>query len=331
MTLHRFAPASAALLLAIASACGGSHGPTSPAVDPLAGFPSGALSLTVSPVDLSAVRLITPLGNLNPPSHVLPADHIYFYTTDPTGSVTGARADFRAPGDGTINWMLGTTVGAESKIVVRQTTTFSYYLDHLILTTPLTVGMTVKAGQVLGTTGFALAVDLGVINDAATVPFLVPSRYESEMLHTDAPLKYYAEPLRSQLYAKVARLGTERDGNIMNDVAGRLAGNWFGPDGTAMSFAYDTYDPAEPRIALASGTMQGVYALDPNDPRPRDVSVASGKVIYTLYNAVTGTIRPDTTPAGTMIVQLIDDAHIRWETFYAFNVRDFVNPRTSAR
>ena len=40
-------------------------------------------------------------------------------------------------------------------------------------------------------------------------------------------LKYFTEPARSTLYAKVGREGSDKDGKINFDQAGRLAGNWF--------------------------------------------------------------------------------------------------------
>jgi len=48
----------------------------------LSGLPAcgPATLLTVSPMDLSDIREIAPLGNLNPTGHTFPTDHIYFYT-----------------------------------------------------------------------------------------------------------------------------------------------------------------------------------------------------------------------------------------------------------
>jgi hypothetical protein len=39
----------------------------------------GIVPLTRSPVGLDSIASTTPLGNLNPPGHTLPTDHIYFY------------------------------------------------------------------------------------------------------------------------------------------------------------------------------------------------------------------------------------------------------------
>ena len=40
---------------------------------------------TVSPMDIESISCIVLLGNLNPPGHVFPTDHIYFYISNPDG------------------------------------------------------------------------------------------------------------------------------------------------------------------------------------------------------------------------------------------------------
>lgn len=279
---------------------------------------------SASPIGQDRIRWITPLGNLNPPGHAIPTDHIYFYFADPEAreSPEARRSEFYAPGNGTVTTVLG-GVGQESKIFVRQTASFVYYLDHLILSAPLTRGSVVTAGQLLGTTGNAYGIDLGVINDAVTHNFIIPSHYIADTLHADAPLKYFEEPLRSQLYARVERLGDEKDGRIDFDVAGRLSGNWFvGGTQAVLSFAYDTYDPLEVRISTARGNPQGVFSIAASDPLPRDVTPASGLVRYTLKRAITGRPRFTFADSGViayMLVQMTDDSRLRMEMFPAAN------------
>lgn len=309
-----------ACVLTLAAACGSSStGPSSSNNNsPGAGFPAGTLVLKNSIIDPAAIKWITPLGNLNPPGHTLPTDHIYFYFTNPDagGSPTAARTTFYAPGDGTVTWILG-GAGQESKILVRQTSTMTYYLDHLILASGISVGTVLTAGQVVGTTGLAYAVDLGVINDSVTIGFVNPSRYpDLEMLHADAPLKYYTEPVRSQLYAKVQRLGPDLDGTIDYDRAGTLAGNWYAQFGNApMSFAYDTYDGTVPLISTGVGAFQGVFGINSGTPLPRDVTFASGRVLYSLYATHNGPTRTVLATTHWMLVEMTDSTHIRVEIF----------------
>lgn len=329
------AMAAAAISATVACGDGGSRssGPTTPS--PTQSFPTGTLSLTVSPIDQSAIRWITPLGNLNPPGHTLPTDHIYFYFADPDAreSFVARRTAFFAPGPGTVTWVLGGAIGQETKIIVRQTATHSYYLDHLIPSITLTAGMTLTAGQTLGTTGSAYAIDLGVLDDTRTVGFLNPARYtNSDALHADAPLKYYAEPVRSQLYGRVQRMGPDLDGTTNYDVAGRLSGNWFATVGASpVSFAYDTWDPARVLISLGTGSMLGVFGIAAGDPAPRDVSAATGVVLYTIRRTYNGPTPPTTGTTAWMLVQMTDDTHMRLELFTSRPVDFTSSARTFSR
>jgi hypothetical protein len=62
---------------------------------------------TVSPVSLEDLDAIVTLGNLNPPSHTFPTDHIYFYVTRASWDAPAAdRVDFFAPGDGVVTGLI---------------------------------------------------------------------------------------------------------------------------------------------------------------------------------------------------------------------------------
>ncbi|HZR22875.1 MAG TPA: hypothetical protein VFA59_04750 [Vicinamibacterales bacterium] len=293
-----------------------SGGPTGP-TDVVAGAP-GFLAFRASPIALSEIRFITPLGNLNPPAHTIPTDHIYFYFAAPDAGETpiGRRTDFFAPADGVIRYVI-TTDPPDTKIGFQASATLTYYVDHLIPSIPLTMGTKVTAGQRIGTSGSAYGIDLGVVNTDLTLAFANPSRYAiGDTLHADAPLKYFDEPLRSQLYSRVQRIGGELDGQVNQDVAGRLAGNWYEErTSTQIAFVFDTYDPSQIRISIAAiggVSRTGVFAVAPGDPSPRDVSVASGPIVYTLTTSRSG---PPVSgaPAGRLLVQMTDDQHLQVE------------------
>lgn len=315
----------AAILAAWVIGCSAPRTPTGPSgpdrTDANAA-PPGRLVLSASPIAQDRIRWITPLGNLNPPGHAIPTDHIYFYFADPDAreAPEARRSEFFAPGNGTVTTVLG-GVGVESKVFVRQTSTFRYYIDHLILAAPLVRGSIVTAGQVLGTTGSAYGIDLGVVNESLNLNFIIPSHYIPDTLHADGPLKFFEEPLRSQLYARVERQGDDKDGRIDFDVPGRLSGNWFiGGTQAVLSFAYDTYDSSAVRISTARGNPQGVFSIAPGDPLPCDVSPASGLVRYTLRRAITGRQRftfADPGIIGYMLVQMTNDTSIRMQMFLA--------------
>jgi hypothetical protein len=307
--------------MALTVACGGGSMPSAPSGggnDKTGGLPSGPLAFHASPLALDGIRFITPLGNLNPPGHTTPTDHIYFYFAAPdAGESPAARTmPVVAPADGTIFFVIGGQ-GTESKLMMRVSGNYIYYLDHVVPDVPVDPGTTVTTGQHLGRTGSAYGIDLGVINYGVTRSILSPFRYPDETVHGDAPLQYFDEPLRSQLYAKVQRIGADLDGKFDFDRAGRLSGNWFldagGP--TAVSFARNTYDPSEVRIAFGGVPLTGVFAIAPGEPAPEDVSTTSGLVKYTLTSARTGPPANPPPPTGTLLVQMVSDSSIQLEVF----------------
>ena len=184
----------AVVLLLCLAACG--RGPTSPSNTGEPARSGGPLVFRASPLDEGDIRFIVPLGNLNPPGHTFPSDHVYFYNRIPPAP-PDAPVPVRAPGDGTVQFVLA--MGMESQVGVR-TGSFIYYLDHVVLDPAIRPGVIVTAGQQMGVTGStAYGIDLGVINEQKTVFFVNPLRYPSTTVHGDAPLPYFDEPLRSRL------------------------------------------------------------------------------------------------------------------------------------
>jgi hypothetical protein len=301
-------------------ACGGRN-PVGP--DSAAGSQSATVfALRASPVDPSLVDFILPLGNLNPPSHTFPTDHIYFYVGYLRPEIGGVPVF--APGDGIISAIISHT--NDSKVMVRATNTISYYVDHVVLDSAIAQGARITSGQKLGTSGSGgFGIDLGVTDDARTLTgFITPARYPFETVHAEAPLKYFEEPMRSRLYDLVRRDGADRDGRIDFDQPGRLIGNWFletlsvsessqpGAWTKLLAFVADNIRPSERRISVG-GTLAvtGTFAVDAGTPSFADVTAASGLVRYGLSfgssENVQGTI------IGTMLVQMADGVHIRAE------------------
>lgn len=278
--------------------------------------------LTASPINPNAIRWITPLGNLNPPHHALPTDHIYFYIADPDEreSPIDLRTEVVAPGAGTVSAIIRDLSGVpDTGIYVSVSADITYYLGHVIPDIQIAIGTVLQAGQHIGTTGTAYAMDLGVINRNVTQSFVNPSRYIDNTLHADGPLKYYGGVLQSLLYLKTHRLQPECDGKINYDIAGRLSGNWYTISGTTtLSFVGDTYDPTQIRLSvpfgMKPGVEGGVASVDPGDPQPSDISAASGPIVYTLTSARTN-LPAVGAPLGYLLVQMLDDTHVKAEPF----------------
>ena len=306
---------------------------------------SGPGSFSVSPLRIQDYVYATPLGSLNPPGHTLPTDHVYFYWVDPDHRKPGDMDTMRtvfAPGSGVVNFLIQPSPpSVDSKIMVTMTNTFSYYLDHVILDSGITLGAHVQAGQILGTTSpQSFALDLGVVNDEITLTgFVSPERYPDQTLHADSPYKYFVEPLRDSLYVTVRRNGSDKDGKIDFDIPGKLVGAWFlkglprtgaSADPEAwpkhLAFVYDMTDPTAVRISIGGVlSMVGVYAIGSSAPDPASVSSASGPIGYKLYSPFDF---PDVSE-GLMMVEMMGDDTIKVETFPWLNA-DTVSFDTSA-
>jgi len=312
--------------------CGGNH--TTGPSDVAAGANFDAV-FSVSPLDLSQVRTLTPLGHINPPGHVLPTDHVYFYQVDIDQPYVASSnvLNVYAPASGIVDWMLTIPPINDVKVDFRVNGRFSYYVDHLFPAANIKVGTMVHAGDLIGTTGPGASLDLGAYDLAVTLPGLIsPARYPSQTLHCVSPWQYFAEPIRSQIYSRIRRVPSapDRDGRIDYDIAGRLVGSWFhdsvtgldssGPIGwpKSLAFAYDYNDPSLVRISIG-GTIAapGVWTIDPLAPRPENVTVGSGKVVYRLMYTGSTNVQ-----SGLMVVQMIDDMTIRVEVWEGSQATD---------
>jgi hypothetical protein len=285
-----------------------------------------APTFTASPLGLDRLQHIIPLGNLNPPGHTFPTNHMYFNWR--TGAIDTAIDPsllpvVYAPASGTIASITRRSSNTDGQVILHHNRSFYFYLSHVVLDDDLVVGAAVSAGQRLGTgSRHTVGVDLGVINfDRVPNFFLAPLRNTFESRYGDSPLRYYAEPLRASLEALVLTSGTDKNGAFALDQAGRLVGNWYLPglaeDITSeaawskhLSFAYDESDPTRILIGIGGtlGVAAGQYRVSGNSPDPASVTTANGAVAYTL-----ATMQASTTQPGTLLVQLTDDFTLRAE------------------
>jgi hypothetical protein len=291
-----------------------------------------AAVFTCSPLALEGIQGITPLGNMDPlGGHVLPTDHIYLNHGNHTNQLV------LAPADGEVYAVREQRFGG-AKIEIRFDPHISFYLAHVLVDPGLRVGSRVKAGQVLGHPAADTQLDLGATDSRIRLAgFVNPTRYPPPMLQAISPLALFAEPLRSQLYAKVKREGADKDGRIDFDQPGRLVGNWFQegllekdslggrPEVAAkqLAFAYDVSRPSEARFAIGGGfAPAGLYTPLPGGPDPASVSVSSGLVKYELRKAggqpsAAGPSGPGRSSArvGVLLVQLVDEQTLKAEFF----------------
>jgi hypothetical protein len=321
--LARFAIAAACAV----TACGGSSSPApaspTPPPAPTPAAPT-TLAFTVSPIDPALLQEITPLGSMNPWGHTLPTDHLYFSHHFNVASFPPVT--LVAPAAGTVESVIDRG-GGDHKITVRVGSGFVYAIDHVNLKAGFGSGTAVQAGQELGTSTSGVF-DLGVANLGRTLGFLNPARYSRESLYADSPLRYFDEPLRSTLYAKVRRTGTDLDGRIDYDAAGTLAGNWFAADlppeqssiggdmsvGTRqLSFARDVYAPDRLRVSIGGLGMTGVWAVQPGAPDFAAITPASGLVVYRLFATGEPGGPEGTQQIGWLLAQLLEGGRLQVE------------------
>lgn len=271
---------------------------------------------TRSPIDPAVIEFIAPLGNLNPPGHTLPTDHIYFYHH--LNHRSAPQYDVIVPADGVI---AAIQRGADDQLYIRASDAHMYYLGHLMLDSGFAQNQRVVAGQRLGLTSpLSFGLDLGLINFDLTQSFIAPARYSDNSLHCDAPLQYFSEPLKSELYARVSGTGVDRDGRINYDVPGHLGGNWFheslsvadsaGPNGWTrhLSFVRDNFDPSLIRIGIGGFIAPaGVYTIGSADPDPASVTPAMGPITFQLASTAFGG------PSGPFRVTMLSESRIRVE------------------
>ena len=321
------------LVAAFALSCG-DHGPTNPS-DPYNGVAApvgGVAQFSFLPVPLAPGQSVTALGNLNPPGHTLPSDHIYFYDGDlsknqPFGSDVN---DVIMPATGAVVFIIRPAI-VDYKIIFRATDNFFFYLDHIFLSDSLKVGQVIQAGTKIGTTGKGQGIDLGAFDlSVKHTGFLDTLRYPGQTLHYVAPRSYFTPALMADIDAHLYRSAsaTDKGGQIDFGVAGKLVGDWFlqgmpkdssaGPYGWTrqMAFVYDYFDPTQVRISIG-GTVRsaGVWGISASAPRPENVTPADGIVSYYLYSP----FDPNFPPNGLLLVQVTDASTIKAEYFAGGN------------
>ncbi len=250
--------------------------------------PRGPVIFEISPIEYAAISLATPLGNLNPPGHTFPSNHMGFYLKG------DAHHPVKAHASGTVSQLHYNEGFDDYAIQFKHTATFYSYLDHVENPRPsIKVGARVQAGDSVGMATSYL--DIGVIDYDTTRHFIIPGRYHENSLHCGNVYLYFAADVREHLLAKNTRTSEPRGGKIDFDIDGALSGNWF-LEGTPVTweasswlygdaqiaFVYDMWEPEKIRI-VCGGSWNGAPFCDlvnGNTPDPAGVTQASGFVKY---------------------------------------------------
>jgi len=273
----------------------------------------------VSPIEVSSIQTITALGAMAPWGHTLPTDHVYIVHHENAPS-TYTPVPVYAPAGGTIEF----TINGRIDVVVDSV--FRYYIAPLALADGIQPGARIDAGRLLGYHSTFPAFDFAVLRSTLRLEFVNPLRYGRDTITSDGPIQYFDEPLRSMLYAKVKRTGSEKDGRLNYDVAGTLSGNWYAEDlpvadsgrGDTMyygvrklSFARDVFSPERQRVSIGGLGFTGLYGVPSDAPDFASITPASGLVVYRLLAAGEPQAPPPTTQLGWLLVQLLDAERLR--------------------
>lgn len=237
---------------------------------------------TISYVKIENINAITPLGNVDPPDHTIPTNHVYTHFS--AGGMSKKTYELFAPAD---IWILhiysnfGITQDSEDHtIYFAVCKDVIGYFNHVKKLTPEINGIIKKecgeegiadnkdcfvetlepvaAGTVLGEVGGLQGnFDFGTIDLRTEHDFVNKERYAKRTLHIQCALDYYNEDLKNEYYSLLAR----KDGScgkINYDLLNTLQGNWFyggatefyGGDWT--KHAFFGYDNEKPELAVIS-------------------------------------------------------------------------------
>lgn len=248
--------------------------------------------LTVAPVDLLDLRELSPRGNLGPPGHTFPTDHMYLHLEGENSETH--LLNLRAPGDVTIMNVTSTPNetmpdGEEYSIhFALCQDVFGYYnhvkklsddMKSILSDVPCEVWTTnpgnlctkeifhtVSAGTVIGKVGHLQGnFDLGAYDYRTRLGYIVPEHYgdttatglaRPRALAIICPLDLYADgPEKDGLLSKILRTAEPICGVVAQDVANTLQGNWFEGDGSDSSYGNllaFVYDSSTPSTAVVS-------------------------------------------------------------------------------
>lgn len=337
--------------------------------------------LTAPLMDPKYISALTPLGNINPPGHTSPVDHIYF-ATDFSGKIP-----LLAPADASITNITeilesdGSGKYIPSGFVVRYVVCDGLVLDFASYTSlirPLmdevanqkpdckygivkpghtggpqgqcyyNVNYKVESGEEIGwVQAIQREQSLDLPFEIWAANYNVPARSDvnwnfyndDRYAHSMCMFDLYAGDLKKEFYSKFGGMVVRGDdkqkhyvfvqrtiqpacGQVNQDVVGTIQGMWYGGDssekdlefqGKGLAFLHDNIDPTQGEISIGGNfTKQaGVIMFKPThsgniDREPSEVK-SNGKIY--CFNSGQG----GWSVAGKVLVQLIDDTHLKVE------------------
>lgn len=329
----------AAIVLLVGGCGGEGGGPNGPPQPPPGPPPQQTIQFTALPMALADLANIFPLGNVSPPGHTFPSDHVGLtHTAQGSGPIVAGRAVIYAPAGGYVLTVFdglddGIAIGPQPPNEMGADRTY-YTLGHINLDPGIQVGTQITAGQRLGVnSGFAFGVDFGLADNQHENAFVRPERYGQKQRNGVKPLSRFTPTLRAQLAAKVDREGAnDEEGTFVYDVPNRLIGNWFheslpythdaetSPANWSKHLAFvETPTIKGERVIAIGGFTTGdayLFYLEPDAPDFAAIPPASGKVVFRTSITVTRWwLLPMPVPNRHVLVEMTGPETLTFELF----------------
>ncbi|MBI2451187.1 MAG: peptidoglycan-binding protein [Parcubacteria group bacterium] len=228
----------------------------------------GNILLTDSPIDVSMVNRLIPLGHIGTPHHAIPMDHMeYLLPQMGEGAGRPILTDIKAPGavhiigvrqtikkvNGVIvddkYYSIGFTPCKEVLFYFEAMGTISDALKQAVQNAKNTelvasdmegnqetvlksyrIDYITKPGEIIGTAGGpdypGATLDWGVYDFRIPKLGFLGEQFDNRLQYTTCPIDYFPSPLKEQLYEKFDREVPPRCGEVMQDKAGTIQGNW---------------------------------------------------------------------------------------------------------
>lgn len=271
---------------------------------------------TALPVNLADLKLVIPLGNLNPPGHTLPTPHLYLNVNDATkqysvfspGNITLTGVKKYVHGGTAEDYSLEMQVGGDyylyfhhiiglepdllAKIGAINSNCQSYTIGETVHSfCEKTLALPLKAGQLLGKIGGGTAISKGL-------DMGLYKRLPTDQIETLCPIDYFTADLKAKLEAKLGGYaGKPRIpvppvcGTVYQDIPGKLQGVWFlsgkpkYPEDLHIAFVHDNVFRNVPAISVGKsqkGLESGVYTFPLQISRPvnRDFNIQAPGAVW---------------------------------------------------
>lgn len=255
-------------------------------------------AFSVIPFDTADITALVPLGNLNPPAHTFPTDHMYFYCF-----TSQASLNLKSPGNVTIFRItrMRYDAGAPNERVdysIAMGTAKSYlYWSHVSQLSPRLLAAvnnftTAKCEQPYATGGtyfepcyqeLSLPASTGeVLGFAKTKNGLAGIDFGAVVNGTGTnPLDFFDAGARAQLESKLGRFDGKVKrtipplyGESMQDILTTAMGNWYRqgmprqPEDNHIALVKDNIDPSKQAFSVGNnvtGLPSGVYYFAPQN------------------------------------------------------------------